>query len=84
MGICFTGSSIGGIVYPIMLNNLLHGSAGFAWGVRASAFLTMGLLALANCLLSTRLQNATQRAGPPPINLKEKLTDLPYMVAVVG
>lgn len=65
-----------------MLNQLLHGPAGFDWGVRASAFLSMGLLAIANALITTRLPNArTQR---PPINIMEKITDVPYMVAVAG
>lgn len=29
-----SGSSIGGVIYPIMLNQLFNGKAGFAWGVR--------------------------------------------------
>jgi MFS family permease len=29
-----SGSSIGGIIYPIMLNHLFHDKAGFAWAVR--------------------------------------------------
>jgi hypothetical protein len=28
------GSSIGAVVYPILLNHLLYGPAGFGWGVR--------------------------------------------------
>ena len=31
------GSSIGGVIYPIMLNQLFNGKAGFAWGVRLVA-----------------------------------------------
>lgn len=65
-----------------MLNQLLHGPAGFAWGVRASAFLTLGLLSIANCLMSTRLPHG-RRIGPK-LNLVEKFTDVPYMVAVTG
>jgi hypothetical protein len=31
------GSSLGAVIYSIMLNNLFNGSAGFAWGVRCAA-----------------------------------------------
>jgi hypothetical protein len=73
-----TGSSVGGIVYPIMLNNLFHGSAGFAWGVRASAFLTMGLLAAANLLMSAKPQGHT--TGRPKAKLRDIITDTPFML----
>ena len=79
-----SGSSFGGIVFPIMLNQLLHGPAGFAWGTRASGFLVLGLLAIANCLMSTRLPSAKTRGNRPKLNLREKLTDVPYMIVVAG
>lgn len=65
-----------------MLNRLLHGPGGFAWGVRASAFLTLGLLVAANLLMTTRLP--ATRKGSPGLNLKGMVKDVPYMVAVVG
>jgi len=86
MGICLTGSSTGGIIYPIMLNRLFHNGVGFAWGVRAAAFMTLGLLIIANFCLTTRLPSAKQRpkgSGPKP-NIVAILTDPPYMVANVG
>ncbi|KAH9918100.1 major facilitator superfamily domain-containing protein [Fomitopsis serialis] len=67
MGIVMTGSGVGGLIYPIMLNKLVNGSAGFAWGVRATAFLTLGLLAIANAVMTTRLPSARKRGpGPKP------------------
>lgn len=42
MGIVTSGSSCGGIVFPIMLNKIFERS-GFAWGVRAAAFLILGM-----------------------------------------
>ena len=78
------GSSFGGIVYPIMLNNLFHGSVGFAWGVRASAFLTMGLLIAANLLMSPRPPPKTEQSDIPKSNLRNIVTDIPYMLACVG
>jgi hypothetical protein len=37
-----------------MLNKLINGSTGFAWGVRAAAFLILGMLAIANLLMTPR------------------------------
>ncbi|KAH9949495.1 major facilitator superfamily domain-containing protein [Amylocystis lapponica] len=84
MGIALTGSSAGGIVYPIMLNQLFHSPVGFAWGVRAAGFLTLGLLVIANCIMTTRVpaMTATQRKNRP--QLKHIVTDGAYMLAVFG
>ena len=58
MGIAVAGSSLGGLLHPIMLNYLFHGSsdtrASFARGVRASAGLVAGLQAIAVALLRTK------------------------------
>ncbi|TFY68486.1 hypothetical protein EVG20_g3538 [Dentipellis fragilis] len=32
MGIVISGSSLGGVFFPIMLDQLFHGAAGYAWG----------------------------------------------------
>jgi len=84
MGVVITGSSFGGIVYPIMLNHLFHGSVGFAWGVRASAFLNLGLLVIANCLMSARLPGNKDQPDKPKPNPRDILTDSPFMMAVSG
>ncbi|GJE91080.1 MFS general substrate transporter [Phanerochaete sordida] len=84
MGITFTGSSCGGIVFPIMLNHLLTGAPGFAWGTRAAAFLVLALLAAANALMGPRLPRARTRAARPGLRLREKLTDAPFLVAIAG
>ncbi|KAF8907996.1 major facilitator superfamily domain-containing protein [Mucidula mucida] len=44
MGIVTSGSSLGGVLHPIMLNNLFHGQVGFQNGVRASAGLVSALM----------------------------------------
>jgi hypothetical protein len=41
MGIVLSGSSCGGIIFPIMLNNITEKS-GFGWGVRSTAFVVLG------------------------------------------
>ncbi|GAA5860140.1 hypothetical protein JCM1840_002787 [Sporobolomyces johnsonii] len=54
LGFLATGSSVGGIVYPIMLNHLFT-RIGFGWTVRAVGFLTLGLLIIANLTIKSRL-----------------------------
>lgn len=57
MGITVSGSSLGGVCFPIMLKRLFD-SVGFGWAVRAAAFLIFGCLVTANFLVRSRL--------PPP------------------
>ena len=57
MGITVSGSSLGGVCFPIMLRRLFD-SVGFGWAVRAVAFLIFGCLVTANFLVRSRL--------PPP------------------
>jgi MFS family permease len=81
MGIVVTGSSVGGIIFPIMLNQLINvNNIGFGWGVRASAFLVLGLLAAANLLL--RENPAAVKKNRPKPDLKGILTDVPFMMVV--
>lgn len=54
MSIVASGSSLGGTLHPIMLNNLFNGGVGFANGVRASAGLIGGCLVLAICVMHPR------------------------------
>ncbi|KAK7212157.1 hypothetical protein V2G26_019335 [Clonostachys chloroleuca] len=46
-GILSTGSSLGGVVFPIMVNRLIR-RAGFGWAMRAGGFLILFLLIVAN------------------------------------
>ena len=48
MSFASTGSPIGGIIFPVIMSNLLHKSdVGFAWGQRVCAFVSLFLLAIA-------------------------------------
>jgi MCP family monocarboxylic acid transporter-like MFS transporter 10 len=53
-GIVLTGSSLGGIIFPIMLSKFTERSA-FMDGVRASAGVVAVLLLLANCLMKRKM-----------------------------
>ncbi|KAJ7902706.1 MFS general substrate transporter [Mycena olivaceomarginata] len=80
IGIMTLGASIGGIIFPIMLNNLLF-RRGFVVGVRASAALITILMLLANLLMRPRYPK-NQPAARTSLSLI--LTDLPYMMFVLS
>ncbi|ETW84742.1 MFS monocarboxylate transporter [Heterobasidion irregulare TC 32-1] len=86
IGVVFSGASAGGIAFPIMLNRLFHGSVGFAWGVRASAFLILGLLSIANLVMSpgNTAPNKVSPTTPPHQGMQRILRDMPYVLVVLG
>jgi MFS family permease len=55
-GILATGSSLGGVIFPIMVSRLIR-QVGFPWAMRICAFLILALLIVANL---------TIRAAHPP------------------
>ena len=65
-----------------MLNRLVNGRVGFAWGVRATGFVVLGLLLAANLLMSSH-PAVTSRKRPPK-NIRALLTDAPYILLVIG
>ncbi|KAK0105967.1 hypothetical protein ONS95_004476 [Cadophora gregata] len=52
-GILSTGSSIGGVIYPIMISHLIP-KVGFGWAMRIAAFLILFLLILAILTVKSR------------------------------
>lgn len=51
MGIVASGASVGGIIFPIVLNHLLTGTTiGFGWAIRIVGFMMLGLMTIA-CLV---------------------------------
>ncbi|KAI0057020.1 MFS general substrate transporter [Artomyces pyxidatus] len=81
MGAVTTGVAAGGIFLPIMLNQLLHNSVGFAWAVRASAFVVFGMLLLGNCLITSYPRPAATDATA---DIGAILKDVPYMLFTLG
>ncbi|KAG1724549.1 major facilitator superfamily domain-containing protein [Suillus lakei] len=77
------GSSLGAIVHPIMLNNLLNGRLGFANGVRVSAGLISVLLLIACLCMRTRLDPPTT-----PVNYiaaaRKCIGNVPFIFAIAG
>lgn len=79
-GIVTSGSSFGGIVFPIMLQRLIA-SVGFAWAMRAAAFLIFGLLLVANLTIRSRLPPAPQKMEPSDFVQPFKEPDMMLLVA---
>ncbi|KAJ7512581.1 MFS general substrate transporter [Mycena galericulata] len=84
MGILLSGSSVGAVVYPIMINQLFNGKTGFAWGVRAVSFLDLGLLLTANAIMRTRLPPRSMNPNAKPIDIRGILTDVPFWMCLIG
>lgn len=57
---------------------------GFAQAVRATAYVVLGCLLAANCLLRNNPAVYNLRARAPPLDLVSFLTDVPYMIGVSG
>ncbi|KAJ6590868.1 major facilitator superfamily domain-containing protein [Mycena sp. CBHHK59/15] len=83
MTVVASGSSLGAVIHPIMLNNTLNGPLGFANAVRASAGLISGLLLIACCLMRTRLSPPNQPLHLGKI-LRKFSQDKAYMIATIG
>ncbi|KAJ8508690.1 hypothetical protein ONZ45_g9066 [Pleurotus djamor] len=81
MSVVVLGTSIGGIIFPILLNHLFESSLGFAWGVRASAFLCLALLFAANLLLRDNPSLKGQAEQP---SVKDIAKDGPFWVFILG
>ncbi|KAJ5526721.1 MFS general substrate transporter [Penicillium frequentans] len=78
-GIAATGSSLAGIIYPIMMRRLFV-SMGFPWAVRALAFLMLGCLVICCAIMKLR-----PRACPSTLLLDFKhFRDSPYMAFVAA
>ncbi|MCJ1435451.1 hypothetical protein MMC27_004824 [Xylographa pallens] len=62
-GIMASGSSLGGVIFPILVQNLIP-KIGFPWTMRVSAFLILALLIIANLTVKSRLP-----PSPKPFSL---------------
>ncbi|KAJ7923441.1 major facilitator superfamily domain-containing protein [Mycena leptocephala] len=82
MAIVASGSSLGAVVHPIMLNNTLK-TLGFGNAVRASASLVSGLLIIACLLMRPRLP-PSQTHLPFWQSLRRFARDRTYVLTTIG
>ena len=83
MGMVIAGSSIGGVVYPILLNNIFGRASGFQWGVRTVAFIDLAFLLIANLIMRTRLPPKMQRSSSLA-QAKDVLFDGPFLIYLLA
>lgn len=81
LGIMASGSSLGGVIYPIMVYHLVP-KAGFGWTMRICAFLILGLLVISNLTIKSRL---THRPKPFDIwAFFRPLKETPFLLTVIA
>ena len=72
MGLVVSGSSMGGVIWPITLRNLFT-DVGFGWGVRICAFMMLPLLSLAvlaiRVPISASSPNGTHVKAKPDVSI---------------
>lgn len=76
-------ASVGGIIFPIMLNKIAQRTT-FANSIRATAALVAVLLLIANLLMKTRLPDRTMGRPAPRPEVKGILSDWTFVIAVLG
>lgn len=67
-GLASTGGSIGGIVFPLMLQSLFP-RLGWGWSVRVLGFVVLGICACANFLIRSRLPPARNASARPDFRI---------------
>ncbi len=80
-GIVTSGSSVGGVVFPIMIQRLIP-LVGYGWAMRAAALLILVLLLIAILTIRTRLPPAPHIMGPGA--LVQPFKDVDMMLLTVG
>lgn len=83
IGIVTSGAACGGVVFPIMLNQLGQHTQ-FATGIRATASLVALQLLLANFMMKTRQAPKQQQSDQPPTDWKGIFTDVGYLASLAG
>lgn len=84
MGIVASGSSLGGVVHPIMLNQFFNSRVGFHWGVRISAFFNLILFVIANMMMTTQLPPQQKKLSDLISHWGSFFKDKSFIVATAG
>ncbi|CAI6334352.1 unnamed protein product [Periconia digitata] len=81
IGIMASGSSVGGVVLPIMVNRLVD-EVGFGWAMRSVAFLFLGLCTISIITVKSRLPPSKQ-----PFVLRDFIApykEVPFLLLTIG
>ncbi|KAK7705989.1 hypothetical protein SLS57_009906 [Botryosphaeria dothidea] len=80
-GLMAAGSSIGGVIFPIMVTHLIP-EVGFAWTMRICAFLILFLMTIANLTIKSRIPPMPKPLAPIEFVLPFK--EMPYLMLTIG
>ncbi|KAI9758540.1 MAG: Altered inheritance of mitochondria protein 24, mitochondrial [Chaenotheca gracillima] len=80
-GVIASGSSIGGVIFPIMVERLIP-QVGFGWTMRICGFIVLGMLIIANFTVRSRIP-----PSPKPLVIMEFITplqELPFFLTTMA
>jgi MFS family permease len=80
-GIVSTGSSLGGVIFPIMVSRLIN-EVGYGWAMRVAAFLILALLTIA--VLTVRAQVPPKKQNLDKQSLVRPFTEIKMILVVLG
>ncbi|KAK2591729.1 hypothetical protein QQS21_010583 [Conoideocrella luteorostrata] len=81
MGIMATGSSVGGVIFPIMIGQMIKKN-GYPWALRAGAFLILGLQIIACTTVRPRIKPVPKKL--PMGRLAAPFTEFAFAILLVG
>lgn len=81
LGIMTAGSSLGGVIFPIMVDHLVP-EVGFGWAMRICAFLILFLLGVSNLTVRSRLRH--HRKPFRVLDFLRPLRELRFVLTVTG
>ncbi|KAJ5379884.1 MFS transporter asaE [Penicillium cataractarum] len=81
LGVTASGSSLGGVIFPIMVSNLIP-KVGFPWAMRICAFLILAMLGVSNVTLKSRLKHTKKPFDI--MNFVRPLKDVKFVVTVAA
>ncbi|KAH6666085.1 major facilitator superfamily domain-containing protein [Halenospora varia] len=81
MGIMVTGSSVGGVIFPIMISRMIQ-STGYPWTMRTAAFLILGLQIIA--ILTVRPRTKPVPKKMPAGRFAAPFREFPFVMLLLG
>ncbi|KAJ5679777.1 MFS transporter asaE [Penicillium macrosclerotiorum] len=81
LGVTASGSSLGGVIFPIMVTQLIP-KVGFPWAMRICAFLILFMLVIANLTLRSRSVHSKKQLQM--MNFVRPLKDIKFVITVAA
>ena len=81
MGILSTGSSVGGVIFPIMISRMIQ-QTGYPWAMRTAAFLILSLQIVAILTVSPRTKPVAKKI--PSGRFTAPFKEIPFVMLMLG